>query len=182
MRRPLMIAAAASVLAIVAVPGPARAGDTVGTFTITSAGSLSISQPVGTALSPLDLGSVAAGNVLFSPSLGAVTVTDTRANVIATWTATATGTHFDNQDPAATPATDVNHRVANTAITYTAVPSVTVGVGVATPTAGTLAAGATVAFAGSGSNTVTWNPTLAFTLLVSQAAGTYEGTITHSVS
>lgn len=181
MRRPLIITAAA--LAIAAgIATPANADDTVATFAITSSGTLALSVPAGTAPSPLNLGSIAAGNVLFSPSLGTVTVTDTRANIIADWTLTATGTHFDNQGGAATPATDVNHRVANTAVTYTAVPTVSVGTGVATPTVGTLAAGATVVYVGSGSNTVTWNPTLAFTLLATQSAGTYKGTVTHSVS
>ncbi len=41
---------------------------------------------------------------------------------------------------------------------------------------------AAVAFVGSGSNTVSWDPTIGFVLLVSQAAGLYQGTITHSVS
>ncbi len=156
----------------------ASAVDTDATFTITAAGSLSITPPAST----VDLGSVSSGTTSFTPSLGTVTVTDGRAAPVATWTATATGTHFDLQGAGADPANVTTHRVANTAITYTAVPSVTSGVGVATPTAGTLAVGATVAFAGNGSNSVTWNPTLTMTLLPGQAAGTYAGTITHSVS
>lgn len=157
---------------------PAQAVDTDATFAITSSGSLSISAPAST----VDLGSVASGSLSYAPSLGTVTVTDTRAEVVAAWTATATGTHFDLDDVAADPANNVNHRVANTAVTYTAVPSVDVGVGTATPTAGTLAAGSTVVFAGTGSNTVSWDPTLTFTLLATQSAGSYDGTITHSVA
>ena len=80
------------------------------------------------------------------------------------------------------PANDANRRVANTAVTYTAVPSVSVGTGVATPSVGTLALGATVAYVGTGSNTVTWNPTLTMVLSPTQVAGTYKGTVTHSVS
>ena len=178
MRRTSITLLVAALLAVGGLVGRAEAADTPATFSITSAGTLSISAPVAS----VNLGSVAAGTTTFSPSLGTVTVTDSRASVIAAWTATATGTHFDNQSVGATPATDVNHRVSNLGITYTAVPSVSSGVGVATPTAGTLAVGGLVVFAGSGSNVVTWNPTLTFTLLPTQSAGTYAGTITHSVS
>lgn len=161
-----------------AFAAPAQAVNTDATFAITSSGSLSISAPAST----VNLGSIASGTTTFAPSLGTVTVTDTRAEVVAAWTATATGTHFDNDDVSADPANEVNHRIANTAITYSAVPSVDTGTGVATPTAGTLAAGATVVFAGAGSNTVSWNPTLTFTVLATQSAGSYDGTITHSVA
>jgi len=37
-------------------------------------------------------------------------------------------------------------------------------------------------WSGVGSNTVTWNPTLTLSLLPSQVAGTYSGTISHSVA
>ncbi len=173
-----MLAGLVAVASLTAAPS-AQAVDTDATFQITSSGSLGITLPAST----VDLGSVTAGSVSFTPSLGTVTVTDSRAAIVAAWTATATGTHFDLQDVGADPANVANHRVANTAITYTAVPSVGSGIGVATPTVGTLASGlATVVFAGSGSNTVSWNPTLGFTLLATQSAGTYAGTITHSVS
>lgn len=183
MRKLTAAAAAAASLALAATAAaPAQADDTVATFVLTSPGTLGISVPAGTEGSPADLGSTAAGSLSFAPSLGAVTVTDDRAALVANWTATATGTDFDLQTAGATPATDVNQRVAKAAITYAAVPSVTTGTGVATPTAGTLATGATVAYVGSGSNEVTWNPTLTMVLLPTQVAGTYKGTVTHSVS
>lgn len=180
MRRRLT-AALAIALFITTAAQPASAEDTVAEFAVTASGSLTISVPAGDATTPADLGSIASGNLSYSPSLGTVTVTDDRAALVADWTMTATGTHFDLQTVGADPAGDVNQRVANTAITYTATPSVDVGTGVATPTAGTLAAGATVAYVGTGSNEVSWNPTIAFVLLATQVAGTYEGTITHSV-
>lgn len=156
---------------------------TTATFTITSSsGSLGINAPDGTSASPLSLGSVTAGATTFTPTLGTVTVTDTRAAIVADWTATATGTHFDLQGTTATPSTDANQRVANTAILYTATPTVSSGTGTLTPPSGTLGVGALTVYAGSGSNTVTWNPTLTMTLLSTQVAGTYKGTITHSVS
>jgi hypothetical protein len=45
------------------------------------------------------------------------------------------------------------------------------------------AAGTTAAklVAGIGNNTATWTPTVSFALISSQVAGTYSGTITHSV-
>lgn len=176
--RSLTAAVAAAACAATLATGPAQAEDTIATFAVTSSGTLGISVPAST----VDLGSVSSGTTSFTPSLGTVTVTDTRAAVSAAWTATATGTHFDLQGAGADPVNVANHRVANTAITYTAVPSVDVGTGTATPTAGTLAAGSTVVFAGTGSNTVSWNPALGFTLLATQSAGTYQGTVTHSVS
>lgn len=182
MRKVTKAALAAASLALVTVAAPAAAEDTVATFAITSSGSLGVSVPTGTTGSPKDLGSTSAGSLTFAPQLGAVTVTDTRAALVANWTATASGTHFDLQTTGADPTNDANQRVANTAITYTAVPSVSVGTGVATPSVGTLAVGATVAYVGTGSNTVTWNPTLTMVLSPTQVAGTYKGTVTHSVS
>lgn len=171
-------ALSAAVLTLAMTATTAHAGNTEATFEVTSTGSLAISVPAST----VNLGSVTAGSLTFAPQLGTVTVTDTRAALIADWTATATGTPFDLQTTGATPSTDVNQRVDNTAITYTAVPTVTSGTGTLTPPSGTLALGATTVYAGSGSNTVTWNPTLTMTLLSSQVAGVYRGTITHSVS
>lgn len=182
MRKFTAAAVAAASLALATVATPAHADDTVATFTLTSPGALAVSVPAGTTGSPKDLGSTAAGNLSFAPQLGSVTVTDSRAALVANWTATATGSHFDLQTAGASPGTDANQRVANTAITYSATPSVSVGTGAATPTAGTLAAGGTVAYVGTGSNTVTWNPTLTMVLLPTQVAGVYKGTVTHSVS
>lgn len=182
MRKLTAAALAAASIALVTVAAPAEADDTVATFTLTAPGNLGISVPVGTTGSPKDLGSTAAGNLTFAPQLGAVTVTDSRAALVANWTATASGTNFDLQTAGASPATDANQRVAKAAVTYSAVPTVSVGTGVATPTAGTFAVGASVAYVGTGSNTVTWNPTLTMVLLPTQVAGTYKGTVTHSVS
>jgi len=183
MRNMLVLGAGVAAAATLVVSGSAQAEDTVGTFEVTSTGGLTISVPAGDAATPLDLGSVAAGTLTHAPQMGSVTVTDDRASLVADWTMTATGSDFDLQTSGATPATDPNQRVESTAILYTSgVPTVTVGTGIATPTAGSLAVGATVAYVGSGSNVVTWNPTLTMTLLPTQVAGDYEGTVTHSVS
>lgn len=65
---------------------------------------------------------------------------------------------------------------------HAAVPTVSLGLGVPTPSPASLALGVSVAYVGSGCNVVSWDPTLTFTLLPTQVAGTYQGTVTHSVS
>lgn len=175
-------ALAVAALAVGTTATTAHAEDTVATFTLTAPGALGITVPVGDVTTPVDLGTASTDAGTFTPTLGAVTVVDDRAALVANWSANATGTHFDLQDPSATPATDVNQRVNNTAITYTATPTVTVGTGTATPPTGTLGVGAPTVYVGSGSNEVTWDPTLTMTILPTQVAGTYQGTITHSVS
>lgn len=170
-----VIAAAALTMGLTTTTAHSETTDA--TFTLTAAGALGISVPAST----VNLGSTTSGSVTFAPRLGDVTVTDDRNLLVAEWTATATGSHFDLQGTSATPSTDPDQRVLSSAVTYTAVPTVT-GSGTATATAGTLGLGSTVVFAGVGSNQVTWNPTLTMTLLSTQLAGTYKGTITHSVS
>jgi hypothetical protein len=95
-------------------------------------------------------------------------------------------TDFVRDGAAATPA--ANEKVAKANIAYSAgAPSVQNG-GVFT--GGTVASmdleeslRVAGAFAGvGGNNAVTWDPTITFTLLNSQVAGTYRGTITHSVA
>jgi hypothetical protein len=109
-----------------------------------------------------------------------VQVTDTRGSLVAAWTATVSSTDFT------TGGASSNETVAKALISYSS-GSATKGagqVGVMTPSVGlTLAAPAVAGiWAGVGNNTVSWNPTLSFSLLASQVAGTYSGTITHSVA
>jgi hypothetical protein len=179
---------ALAAVSLAAVPASAdTTGTTTGTLSLTSAGVLSITVPVG----PVNLGSAGADATtgVFAPThqspanaFGQVKVVDSRAKLVANWTATATGSHFDLQGTGATPSTDANQRIANTGITYTPGDATVTGTGVATPVPATLAVGSTVAYAGSGSNDASWTPTLTFALLPTQVIGTYQGTITHSVS
>lgn len=153
----------------------AHAAGTSGTFTLTS-GTLSISQPASASL-----GSAAVGSLTLSGSLGAVTVTDNRGALTATWTSSVTSTDFTTGGGT----TFEKVTAANIAYTAGAATSST-GVGAFVP--GTIAqmsnttAGTAGTWAGTGNNSVTWNPTLAFTLSASQVAGTYTGTVTHSVA
>ena len=179
MRSPIM-AVIASALAL-AVAAPAGAEDTQAEFTITG-GTLSISVPVST----VDLGDVAAGSLTHVAQLGPVTVSDSRGALVAEWEATVSSTDFDLVGGTATAA----ETVAAGSVAYAS------GEATASTGTGTFLPGAATSldpavdpllrlggsWAGVGSNSVTWNPTLTFTFLASQVAGTYRGTITHSVA
>ena len=176
-----LIALLVVALALTAFVGaPARAADT-GTTSATltiGGGGLNVSVPTGT----VNLGTVTPGTLAATGQLGNVTVADTRGALDAIWTASVTSTEF-----ALTSATVASERIAKSAIRYSSgagTPATTLTVGAFVPSV--LASLETTATAGTwagvGSNSVTWNPTITFTLLNSQVAGTYSGTITHSVT
>lgn len=161
---------------VFAMPAASAASGTAATFSLT-AGTLSISQPT-----TATIGSAAAGALTLSGSLGPVTVTDTRGSTLG-WTASVVSTDFTTGTSPGTYQT-----VAASSIAYSSGPgtAATGNVGAFTP--GTIAsmsatsAGTAGLWVGTGNNTVTWNPTLTFTLSPSQVAGTYSGTVTHSVA
>lgn len=170
-------------LAVAGSPGASAGTDAY--FQVSGSG-LAVSEP--SASGGVNLGSAAAGSLTLSGQLGNVAVTDNRALPLslAVWTATVSSTDFVRDGAAATPA--ANEKVGKANIAYSAgAPSVQNG-GVFTggavasmdlPDASRVAG----AFAGVGGiNAVTWNPTVTFTLLSGQVAGTYRGTITHSVA
>ncbi|MEV6862025.1 hypothetical protein AB0M44_13615 [Streptosporangium subroseum] len=176
MRNPLFVMAAAAALAAAfALPAAAApTGDTIVTFEIT-AGTLDITVPA-----TADLGAVAAGATSVSGQLGAVTVTDTRGALDATWTATVSSTSFTTGGATAA------ETIPASAVTYTP-GAATATSGTATFTPGTAADLATpiTAFSATaivGNNSATWNPTITVALPPAAVAGTYTGTITHSVA
>ena len=188
MRKSLVLSMAAAMTAGLAALVPAAAnagsGDTASTFTLTgNASGLSISVPDGSS-TPVDLGTTTTGSASLTHALGNVSVTDTRGALAATWSVTGSTTDFTTGTATA------NETVAAANVGYYAgAGSALAGqVGAFTPvgtalTPVPLAAATPVgAWAGVGNNTVTFNPTVSFTLLPSQVAGTYSGTITHSVS
>ncbi len=154
----------------------ADAADTTATFAIT-AGGLAISVPS----SPVALATVASGASSASGQLGAVSVTDTRGNLVATWTTTVSSSTFTTGTATA------DETVALGSISYASGNATgSSGVGVFVPMANTAMSAAaalrTVKWTvGIGNNSATWNPTVSFTLLGSQVAGTYSGTVSHSV-
>jgi hypothetical protein len=156
----------------------ATTGDTTVTFTVT-AGALSITVPAS-----VDLGSGAAGTQI-TGNMGPVTVTDARGALVATWTATVSSTNFTTGG--GTPA----ETISNANVLYWSGPATsTTGVGVFTP--GQLTAllaqslnvprTAFTLTAGVGNNSATWNPGLIVNVPAGAVAGTYTGTVTHSVA
>lgn len=179
----LVTGAAVTGLALAGVFGltsPARAattGNTIATFTITG-GALNITVPASTVA--LSTGTINAGAASASAQLGTVTVADTRGALLNTWTTTASTTTFVT-GTATAPETVAKANVAYSSGLATA----TSGLGAFVP--GLLtdmdASGTAASWTGAaGNNSASWNPTLTFTLISSQVAGTYSGTITHSVA
>jgi hypothetical protein len=177
--RTLFASTAVSALALgslVAATGAGAAGTTT-TFTL-GAGALSISAPASAAL-----GAASPGAAL-SNQLGAVTVTDARANLVAAWTATASSSTF------VTGAGGAGQVIPLTDVAYASgVATASSGLGVMTPgqtllTPATLTTPVTAysLAAGVGNNSATWNPTITITVPAAAVAGTYTGTITHSVA
>ena len=187
MRARKFLALTVASLAFVALT--AASGSTDATVTLTSNGSLSVSVPDSSS-APVDLGSASVPTTTSTWStsaFGTVTVDDGRSGTLG-WTATATGTDFcidsDGTTDGVQCSSDANQQILATSITYNpGTLSVSLGdASLLTGTAGTLSAGATVAYTGTGNSTVSWDPTLDFALLATQVAGTYQGTITHNVS
>ena len=164
----------AATVAMVGFGATAQAADTTTTFTLTG-GSLSVSAP---ATAPL--AGTTTGTTTLTGSLGNVVVTDPRGALAASWTATVSSTDFT------TGTSTANETVAKGNISYSSGAGTAAAgqLGAMVPSVGaSLANPATAAtWAGIGNNTVTFTPSVTFTLLASQVAGAYSGTITHSVA
>lgn len=167
-------------LAVGGVAGPVQAaqtGSTIATFTI-SAGSLDVTVPASTVA--LGTGTISTGALSASAALGTVAVTDTRGALVGNWTTGVSSTSFTTGTATA------NETVVPASIAYSAgAASATTGTGVFAPLvvpalAATASSAAT--YVGEGNNSASWNPTLTFTLGAQQVAGTYTGTVTHSVA
>ena len=170
--------AAAALLGAAGPASAATSGSTIATFAITG-GALNITVPASTVA--LATGTVNTGAASASGVLGSVAVTDTRGLLVNSWTTTVTTTSFTT---GTTPTAD--QTVAAGKVAYASGPSTaTTGLGAFVPTTSTpIGIGVTGAsWTGlAGNDSAAWSPTLTFTLLASQVAGTYSGTITHSVA
>ncbi|MER7168828.1 hypothetical protein ABT336_22520 [Micromonospora sp. NPDC000207] len=179
MRKPLLaLAAGAAVLTMATPAAAAPSGDTIVTFTVSTA-NLDISVPPSVNLGAVFAGSTASGQ------LGNVTVTDSRAALSATWTATVSSTAFTTGGGTG-PETILPNLVE-----YWSGPAVnTTGTGTFVPGQTTSADAVTlslprVAFSktsGAGNNTATWNPSIRITIPAGAVGGSYTGVITHSVA
>jgi hypothetical protein len=135
-------------------------------------GALSITVPTGT----VNLGSVSSveGGTI-SGHLGEVQVTDTRGAADADWVASVIASALT-----LTPGTTI----PASAIGYTPGDITKVGMATYTPTDSPSLEGIVVVVAATGiagDNSATWNPTVKVSVPGAMAAGTYTGTITHSV-
>ena len=139
---------------------------------------LAISVPVSASF-----GSQAASAGSFSASLGTVRVTTTTGSLLSdtSWVAKVSTTGFT------TGAGGLGQVIPPGAVSYSAGPATTSGVGLCTPGSGSLSAQVT-AYACSGvslglaGSSVAWNPTITVQVSATNTVGTYSGTITHSVA
>ncbi|MEU7887277.1 hypothetical protein AB0B54_17390 [Microbispora bryophytorum] len=152
------------------------------TFTVNAPDGLTINVPDG----PVSIGSGAPGAQI-SGSLGPVTVSDQRAALTATWEATVSAASGGFTTGGGTPA----ETVPNTAVLYWSGPATaTTGTGTFVPGQVDAAAAQSLdvsrtAFSktsGSGNNSATWDPTIVVNVPAQAVAGTYTGTVNHSVA
>lgn len=176
--RLLLTGAVAAMLAGLASPaGAATSGDTTVTFSVTG-GALSITVPASSTLPSGAPGTTVSGQ------LGTVAVTDGRALLNAAWSASAASTDF------ATGAKTAAETITKNKASYWSGPGVSQGSGTFTagqPTAVQkqslgLAVPAFSLASGTGSNSVVWTPTVEVAVPAAAVAGTYFGTVTHSVA
>ncbi|MFY1578945.1 hypothetical protein ACN26Z_29065 [Verrucosispora sp. WMMD703] len=180
MRKPLLTltAAAATVVALAAPAAAAPSGDTIVTFTVSTA-NLDIAVPPA-----VNLGAAFAGSSI-TGELGNVTVTDSRSALNATWTATVSSSAFTTGG--GTPEETI---LPNLVEYWSGGAIATTGTGTFVPGQPTQADAVVlnvprVAFSktsGSGNNSATWAPDIRITIPGGAVGGTYTGVITHSVA
>jgi hypothetical protein len=155
-------------------PAAGSSGNTSVTFTVT-VGELSITAPTSA-----DLGSGAPGGTIGPTPIGNVKVTDNRAALGGSWTATVSSTDFSTgglTSPETIPASAVTYTTGTVAHTGT----------VTTAASGpfTLSGAPQTVVAATGINgndTATWNPALTVDVPAGAVGGVYTATLTHSVS
>ncbi len=165
---------AALILPAVAQAATGPSTDTTTTFDV-NGGLLTITTPDTAAL-----GTVPIGAPTVSAALGSVIVDDERGTLGGSWTASVISTDFTTGGaaPAETvPAASVAY-APGAATATTGTGTFTPGPGGAMDTSQT----AFSATATTGVTTVHWDPTITVTLRAGIVAGTYTGTITHSVA
>ena len=147
--------------------------DTTVTFAVTS-GALSMTAPT----TVVNLGGGAPGTFI-SGALGAVTVTDDRALLTASWVTTASSTDWttggatpDETIPAGDVGYDPGAITTTGTITATGTPIQLSGAPAPVVTGD----------AGVGNNTASWDPAISVAVPAAAVGGLYTGTLTQSVS
>jgi hypothetical protein len=176
---------AESVAPAASADGPGSSEGSLVTFEVTTSGTLGVTVPTG----PVDLGTGAVGTTIGSiGDLGDVTVTDNRALDPASWTATVYATNFVNSTTPADiiPVTDATYLtgpvtatpdqpLGSTAVSTNGTTPLTLHLG---PTGQTV-----VTETGfDGDNSTQWTPQIDLAVPATAVLGTYDATITHSVS
>ena len=177
-RSKLATIALATGMALAGFAAPAQAADTTTTFTLT-VGGLAVSAPTSQVLGSVATGAATTASV----ALGTVSVADGRGALLGSWTASVASTTFT------TGAASTNETIASVNVKYlSGLATSTTGTGVFLPGQAAIAVGlgtSTTAFSASavvGNNTAAWNPTVNVAIPSASVAGTYTGTITHSVA
>ncbi|MCU7827134.1 hypothetical protein [Kitasatospora sp. DSM 101779] len=145
---------------------------------IPNTGTLSISLPATAAL-----GSAAPGGTL-SAALGSVTVSDQRGVASSTWAATVSATNFTTGAgaPAQTITTANVSYWSGQATNVNGTVVVTPGQSDAAAKQALSASRTAFSSTGNGNSSASWTPTAVVTIPAAAVAGTYTGTITHSVA
>ena len=171
--------------------------DTTATFTV-NVGTLQITVPTGTPLAPVVLGAGDTATAIIGP-LGDVTVTDNRGELAPVWTASVVSSDFvtgagvvGTAGPENIPATDVSYWCGPVVGTPTATSGTVFTPGQPTGTddtagtsshaIGTTQTAYSLTSGAIGDNQLTWDPTITVDVPTTAVAGTYLGTITHSVA
>ncbi|MEU3452807.1 hypothetical protein ABZ671_04280 [Micromonospora sp. NPDC006766] len=176
--------------ALVATPASAVTCDsgtacsTTVTFTLTP-GTFQITVPD----SPVALANNGTPGGYAYGQLGSVTVSDNRESATPSWTVTVTGTTFTNPAGGPTIPTSSVYYCSGTATATTGSGTFTPGqTGCAAPpppTGQTVDTGP-IAYShgtdGTGNNSATWNPLITVSIPADAVAGTFTGTITHTLT
>jgi hypothetical protein len=169
---PLAIFASTALVAAVGLPAQSASATDI-SMTIVG-GALTISVPATT-----DLGSYTntVGEGEHSGSLGEVTVSDARSAATGSWwVATVIATALTPSIGPTIGANLIDYRCGDIAKVGVATLEASDQIGLAGVVPVVSASGIT------GDNSATWNPTITVNIESGKAAGTYTGTITHSVS
>lgn len=168
--------ASAGTMLLAAAPADAAQGVT---FTLT-AGALTVSDPANKSL-----GSVATGTASITNTLGSTSVTDNRGALLGTWTSTVSSTDFTTGTATA------DETITKDLVSYYSGPATAfTGTAVLVPGQATALlaedmSASRTAFSATGvvgNNSATWVPSVVVSIPSDSVAGTYSGTITHSVT
>lgn len=176
-----LLASALGLAVLAGLASPAQAADTTATFTLTAGGGLALTAPATSALT----GGATGASATTPTQMGNIVVSDTRGALLGSWTASVTSTDFT------TGAASAAETIAKANADYWSGAAISpTGTAVRVPGQPLAANKVTLASSGTafsasgvtGNGTTTWNPTVGVTIPAAAVAGTYTGTITHSVA